>query len=147
MAKMFLSFILAVLATSSPVFAKLPADVLRETSVALDETVRNVELKRVVPELARILKMDPAAVDKAMVEKKYKLSGVVLAKFISEKSNQPVEELLKEAMEPDWIPILRKHNLNEIDAEAYIDNLHSEIAFAMLDYRGPATANGGKKKK
>jgi hypothetical protein len=126
--RVVLSVLLFALATPAWADFKSAAD-------SVDDTIKEVTLQKVLPTLASIFDVEAPVLEKAMLETKWKLSDVSMAKFVSEKNGQKVAELLKGAAVEDWPSILKKNSLSERDAEEFLDNMQSEIALAMLDFR------------
>ncbi|MDB6026846.1 MAG: hypothetical protein JWM68_3069 [Verrucomicrobiales bacterium] len=113
--------------------AGTPAERLSETAQSLDDSLQSVELNKILPGLAKLLKTETAVVEKAIFYQSLKLSDVALGKFIADKSKESLSELLKPAT--DWAKVLGEKKLNLDDAQEYLDNLSSEIAFLVFENR------------
>lgn len=125
-----------LLLTSGPILqAQTNSSKLTQTAKVLDDTLKTSHLKKVTPDLGRVLKMDTQAVEKALLDQKLKFSDLALAKFLSDKINQPVESLLALGQITDWDASLKNANISEKEAIEHLDNLQSEVAFLMLDFR------------
>lgn len=125
-----------LLLTSGPILqAQTNSSKLTQTAKVLDDTLKPSHLKKVTPDLGRVLKMDTQAVEKALLDQKLKFSDLALAKFLSDKINQPVKNLLALGQITDWDASLKNANISEKEAIEHLDNLQSEIAFLMLDFR------------
>lgn len=132
----FLTTLTALLLCCHAVSAATPTvSKVKESAKILDDTLRLEHLKKVTGDLGRVLKIDTAVVEKALITQKIKLSDLALAKFISEKLNQPIEELLTTSASTDWEALLKTANVSSKEILEHMENLHSEVAFLMLDFR------------
>jgi hypothetical protein len=131
--------VVALLFAVAVAFAGTPVERLTETAQNLDETVQNVELTKILPDVARLLKTETAVVEKAIFYQSLKLSDVALGKFVSEKANQSLPELLKP--ETDWAKVLSEKKLSMDDAREYLDNLSSEVAFLVFENKNANAKN------
>ena len=112
-------------------FAGTPAERLMETAQNLDESVQSVELSKILPDIAKLLKTETAVVEKAIFYQNMKLSEVVLGTFVSEKSHESLPELLKPSI--NWTQVLEQKKLNTDDAREYLDSISSEVAFLVFE--------------
>lgn len=108
---------------------------LKGVSESLDDSIHSVKLEIILPSLAKTMSLEKAVLEKAMVENKLKLSDVAIAKLLAEKSNSKIDNFLTPTVAGDWPGQLKKNNLTEQDAEDYLDNLQTEVALMMLDFR------------
>lgn len=125
--------VVSLLFAISVAVAGTPAERLSETAQSLDDSLQSVELNKILPGLAKLLKTETAVVEKAIFYQSLKLSDVALGKFIADKSKESLSELLKPAT--DWAKVLGEKKLNLDDAQEYLDNLSSEIAFLVFENR------------
>ncbi len=102
-----------------------------ETAQNLDESVQSVELSKILPDIAKLLKTETAVVEKAIFYQNMKLSEVVLGTFVSEKSHESLPELLKPSI--NWTQVLEQKKLNTDDAREYLDSISSEVAFLVFE--------------
>ena len=108
---------------------------LSDISDTLNSSIVNSPLHEILPDLAKVLNVDPALLRKAMVDSALRLSDVACAKFMSEKTGQPITDFFKIATPLEWVETLTRYNLKEKDAADYLDVLQTEVAFMMLDHR------------
>lgn len=114
-------------------FAGTPAERLHETAQSLDDSAPSIELSKILPDVAKLLKTETAVVEKALFYQSLKLSDVALGKFVSEKASEPLRNLLKPSI--DWTKVLDDKKLSFDDAREYLDNLSSEVAFLLFENR------------
>lgn len=112
------------------------AERFRETAKGLDQMIAKADFKTIIPHLADVLKMDVAAVRKAMLDERRKLSSIAFARLVAEKTGKPVATILQNSPEPEWARLLQELNISEKETEEYLDGVYSEVAFLMLDHRG-----------
>ena len=125
--------LVALLFAISVAVAGTPAERLTETAQSLDDSVQSVELNKILPAVAKLLKTETAVLEKALFYQNLKLSEVALGKFISEKATQSLPELLKPAT--DWVKVLEEKKLSLEDATEYLDNFSSEVSFLVFENR------------
>jgi hypothetical protein len=126
---------MVLVAVSTQVFAGAPSQQLMNASESLNDAIKNVELKKVIPDLATALKVDTATVRTAMVEKQHKLSDIAMAKFMADKTGKAVDSFINVTTEAQWVDVLNQNNVTDADAQEYLDGLQTEVAFLMLDHR------------
>ncbi len=114
-------------------FAGTPAERLSETAQNLDDSVQNVELNKILPDIAKLLKTETAVVEKAIFYQNVKLSDVALGKFVAERASVALPEILKPAT--DWSKMLGEKKLSLDEAREYLDNFSSEVAFLVFENR------------
>src|SRR5215218_1184304 len=102
--------LVTLLFAMSVAFAGSPSERLSETAQSLDDSVQTVELNKILPDIAKLLKTETAVVEKAIFYQSLKLSDVALGKFISEKAKEPLADLLKPAT--DWNKVLAEKKLS-----------------------------------
>jgi hypothetical protein len=107
---------------------------LNDVSESLNNTIKVANLPKILPKLSETLALDRSVVEKALVETKLKLSDIVIAKFISEKINAPIKDLLTTSVAANWLEQLKKNQLSEQDAEEYLDTLQTDVAVMMIDF-------------
>src|ERR1043166_1010943 len=133
--KTLFSSVVGMLLLSSMVCIPGESQKIRSSVASLDDTYRRADLKKVVPKLAELVKVERAIVEKAMVDKQQKFSSIVFAKLIADKSGKDIATILFETTDPDWVALLKAAGLKDDDVVEHLDGLQSELAFAMLDFR------------
>lgn len=107
----------------------------RETAKTIDQLIVKADFGSILPHLAAVLKMETPDLKKAMVDDRRKLSSLALAKLLEEKTNKPALSFFPDGAEPDWAALLKEGNVSDKEADEYLDNIYSEVAFLMLDHR------------
>lgn len=120
------------------------SDKISESAKQLDESIDRVEAKVIAPEVGRILEVEPALVETALVKQKHKLSGIALAKVLSDKTREPLEKLLEKPVEFNWVTALKDAGVSAETLMEQIDGWYTEISFVMLEHRDRSK---GKRKK
>jgi hypothetical protein len=134
--KTTIQILIAVLVTlTTQVYAGAPSQQLMDASQNLNEAIKNVELKQVIPDLASALKVESSIVEKGMVENKHKLSDLALAKFVADKTSKSVDSFMNVSSETEWVDVLAQNKISDSDVQEYLDGLQTEVAFLMLDHR------------
>lgn len=126
-------FVVALLFVFTVAFAGTPAERLTEVAQSLDDSVQNVELNKLLPDIAKLLNTETAMVEKALFYQHVKLSDVALGKFVAEKAHASFGDLLKPAI--DWPTLLTEKKVSLDDAREYLDSFSSEVAFLVFENR------------
>jgi len=90
-----------------------------------------VELERIVPIAADMLKIDKADLREFLKEDRHTLSHIVYARLLGAKRNKPWKPLLING--EDLFVALQKEGVSIAEIHQVLENLHTEIAFASLD--------------
>ncbi len=101
----------------------------------INDTVGKANLKAITGKLAEVLKVESTVVEKAIVDLNLKVSDIVLAKMVAEKTHKPAGSFLKVAKELDWKTVLEANSISANDAEEFLDGANAELAFMMLDMK------------
>ncbi len=107
----------------------------RESARALDEEVKKLDLKKNIPSLAALLKLDTGLVETNLLQKKTNFSALAIAKLVADKAGLTVPEVLDDATKPDWPETVQNAGISLAEARDYLDNLQSEVALMRLDQR------------
>jgi len=92
---------------------------------------------RISAELSKLLKIDPAMVQKAIENEKCKVSGVVAAQLIAQKTRKTPVEVLACTETINWPAEFRKNGIPLSDVVEYLENLNTELACTALATRSP----------
>ena len=113
--------------------AKTATERLAAELVGLDELIREADIPSFTPALAPILKVEAAPLSKVLVEQKLKFSDVVMAQLVAEKTEKALVDVLQVNPTADWAKILEGSKVQLDDAIAYLEEVHTNVAFAMMD--------------
>src|SRR6185295_8295812 len=108
-----------------------PSQQFVNASASLNESIKSVQVKKVIPVLASTLKVESAVIEKGLLESKHQLSDVALAKFVADKTNKSIDSFMSVSSESEWVDVLAQNNISSDDAQEYLDNLQTEVAFSM----------------
>lgn len=116
--------------------APSPARVVT-ASQELDDNLKRMELKTVLPKLAELLQLKTEQVENALVERKISFSRLALIKLVADKNSGDLGKLL-ESSDPDTLKVLQSAQVSLEDALERLDSLYCDIALLRIDRRAPA---------
>ena len=103
----------------------------------LDDNVKRMDLKTVLPKLAELLQLKTEQVENALVERKISYSRLALIKLVADKSAGDLAKLL-ESSDPDTLKVLQSAQVSLDDTLERLDSLYCDVALIRLDRRAPA---------
>jgi hypothetical protein len=115
--------------------AQITEKILRDSARALDEEIKKLDLSKDCPQLAKLLKLDPALVKTNLVQKKISYSSLACAKLVADKIGQKVQTVLDDNTRSDWPPTLKNAGLTLVEAQTYLDNLYGEVVLLRMEHK------------
>ncbi len=127
------------------------AEAARESLAAVaqnvDDAVKPLAPAEVVAVVAGNLKLDKASLTKLLTEKTNKLSDIVLAQFVAEKTKGKFDEVWQKGVPLDWSKALAERKLAEAEANERLTLVHADLAFTLLDRYEARQGEARKKRK
>jgi hypothetical protein len=109
------------------------ADDFRLAVSNLEAAVAEADLQKVLPDLAKFLKLELAVVEQALVEQKLTLSGLALAQLIADKTEKKLAEVIEAHPKRDWLAACQQAKVPLAEAVQRLDQLCSKVSFLTYD--------------
>jgi len=93
-----------------------------------------INIAAVTPVVSRKLQIDGSLVNDMLQKDPSKLSELVMAKLLSEKTGEPWDQIMKDATEQTLIQKLQTAQIPLEKIESTLNNIYSDISFAIMDY-------------
>lgn len=101
----------------------------------IDATIPQKKLKAVQNELAEVLKINLPALEQAIQGNKWKLSDLVIARYIENRTSEPFSTVLNTKAKKNWTKLLEEKKIPFPETLEYLDETQAKIALVMIEHR------------
>jgi hypothetical protein len=101
-----------------------------------------INIASVTPVVARKLQLENSEVSQLLQNDPTKLSQLVMAKLLSEKTGKPWNDIIQGATEESLLQKLQAEQIPLEKVQSALNNIFADVSFAVMDYENRAQAIG-----
>lgn len=101
----------------------------------IDEMATERRFKAIYKELAETLKIDLGALQQVMTAHKCKVSDLVMACFVGNRTSQPFNTVLATLKKRNWSKLLEEKKIPFQPALEYLEDMQAKIGLILIEHR------------